>query len=81
MNLDTTPIGSEQKYFALWPNAPKVRVNIFHPCMRIFGTGQSDLARVLASGIGAVYTTSVLRQRPDKGAVYNVELTHLEEGS
>ena len=35
---------------------------------------------VTPSGLGTVYTTSVVRQRPDQGGVRNVALIDLDEG-
>lgn len=39
-----------------------------------------DLDWVAPSGGGTVYTTSVVRQRPDQGGVRNVALIDLDEG-
>jgi uncharacterized OB-fold protein len=39
-----------------------------------------DLAWVKPSGLGTVYTTSVVRQRPEQGGTRNVALIDLDEG-
>lgn len=44
------------------------------------GTGADDLEWVEASGDGTVYSTTVVRQRPEKGGNYNVALIDLAEG-
>ena len=53
---------------------------VFYPRVVMPKTGAEDLEWVPASGKGVVYATSVVRQRPEKGGVYNVALIDLEEG-
>jgi uncharacterized OB-fold protein len=43
-------------------------------------TGLPDLDWVEASGQGVVYSTTVVRQRPEKGGSYNISLVELSEG-
>ena len=42
--------------------------------------GSTDLKWVAASGRATVYSTSVVRQKPEDGPDYNVALVDLEEG-
>jgi hypothetical protein len=53
---------------------------VFYPRSLMPGTGERDLEWVEASGRGVVYSTTVIRRRPDKGGDYNVALVELEEG-
>jgi len=53
---------------------------VFYPRVLVPGTGESDLEWVEASGRGTVYSTTVVRQRPEKGGNYNVALIDLDEG-
>lgn len=52
----------------------------FYPRVMAPGTGAVDLEWVEASGRGTVYTTTVVRQRPERGGNYNVALIDLAEG-
>jgi uncharacterized OB-fold protein len=42
--------------------------------------GASELKWVEPTGRGVVYSTSVVRQKPEKGGDYNVALIELDEG-
>jgi len=53
---------------------------VFYPRVAAPGTGERDLEWVEASGHGTVYSTTVVRNRPEKGGDYNVALIDLEEG-
>jgi len=53
---------------------------VFYPRVAAPGTGERDLEWVEASGHGTVYSTTVVRNRPEKGGDYNVALVDLEEG-
>lgn len=53
---------------------------VFYPRVIEPGTGNADLEWVEASGDGTVYSTTVVRQRPEKGGAYNVCLVDLAEG-
>jgi uncharacterized OB-fold protein len=53
---------------------------VFYPRVAAPGTGETDLEWVEASGHGTVYSTTVVRNRPEKGGDYNVALIDLEEG-
>ena len=55
-------------------------VHVFYPRVAVPGSGESDLEWVEASGAGTVYSTTVVRNRPDKGGDYNVALIELAEG-
>lgn len=44
------------------------------------GTGGTDLEWIEASGLGTVYSTTTIRQRPEKGGDYNLALVDLDEG-
>ena len=52
---------------------------IFYPRVASPGTGSTDLEWVQASGLGTVYSTTVIRQKPPK-ADYNLALIDLAEG-
>jgi len=54
--------------------------HIFYPRVMCNYCGSADLKWVEPSGRGVVYSTSVVRQKPDKGGDYNVALIELEEG-
>lgn len=53
---------------------------VFYPRVIEPGTGNADLEWVEASGDGTVYSSTVVRQRPEKGGAYNVCLVDLAEG-
>jgi uncharacterized OB-fold protein len=53
---------------------------VFYPRVAAPCTGERDLEWVEASGHGTVYSTTVVRNRPEKGGDYNVALVDLEEG-
>lgn len=55
-------------------------VHVFYPRLAVPGSGESDLEWVEASGAGEVYSTTVVRNRPDKGGDYNIALIDLAEG-
>ena len=52
---------------------------IFYPRIAEPGTGATDLEWVEASGLGTVYSTTVIRQKPPN-ADYNLALIDLQEG-
>lgn len=52
---------------------------VFPPRIAEPGTGDTDLEWIEASGLGTVYSTSVMRERPPK-ASYNIALIDLDEG-
>jgi uncharacterized protein len=52
---------------------------VFYPRVAAPQTGATDLEWVKASGLGTVYSTTVIRQKPPK-MDYNVALIDLEEG-
>lgn len=54
--------------------------HVFYPRQLCNHCGSSDLKWVAPSGRGTVYSTSVVRRRPDKGGDYNIALIDLEEG-
>lgn len=53
---------------------------VFYPRLAAPGSGARDLEWVEASGKGTVYSTTVVRRRPEKGGDYNVALIDLAEG-
>ncbi len=53
---------------------------VFYPRAVEPGTGAVDLEWAPASGEGVVYSTTVVRRRPDRGGDYNVALIDLAEG-
>lgn len=54
--------------------------HIFFPRVVCTHCGSSDLAWVAPSGRGTVYSTTVLRKRPEAGGNLNIALIDLEEG-
>lgn len=54
--------------------------HLFYPRTLAPGSGAADLEWVEASGRGTVHSTTVVRQRPEKGGDYNIALIDLEEG-
>ncbi len=52
---------------------------VFYPRMLAPGTGEEDLEWVEPSGLGSVYSTTVVRQRPPN-ADYNIAIVELDEG-
>lgn len=54
--------------------------HVFYPRRLAPGTGADDLEWVEASGDGVVYSTTVSRQRPEKGGDQNIALIDLAEG-
>ncbi|WP_193087476.1 Zn-ribbon domain-containing OB-fold protein [Advenella sp. FME57] len=54
--------------------------SIFYPRMICPHCGSDDLQWYEPSGKGTVYSTTVVRNKPEKGGDYNVALIDLEEG-
>jgi hypothetical protein len=54
--------------------------SFFYPRPLCVHCGSADWAWVDASGKGTVYSTSVVRQRPEDGPDYNIALIDLAEG-
>lgn len=52
----------------------------FYPRVLCRHCGSKDLSDVPAGGRGTVYSTSVVRQKPEQGGDYNIALIDLEEG-
>ncbi len=53
--------------------------HVFYPRLAEPGTGLADLEWVAPSGLGVVYSTTVMRSRPPEPS-YNVALIDLDEG-
>lgn len=54
--------------------------HVFYPRALCPFCGSASLSWVRPSGIGRVYATTTIRQRPERGPHYNVCLVDLEEG-
>jgi len=54
--------------------------HIFYPRTLCPVCGSSDLKCIEASGKGEVYSTTTIRQAPDKGGDYNLSMVTLAEG-
>ena len=54
--------------------------HVFYPRVLCPECGASQLDWVRPSGIGTVYSTTVVRRKPADGGDYNVALISLEEG-
>ena len=53
---------------------------IHYPRLLCTACGSDALETVEASGSGTVYSTSVIRRRPERGGDYNIALVDLDEG-
>jgi len=53
---------------------------VFQPRVLSPFTGEPTLDWVDASGLGTVYSTTVIRRRPEQGGDYNLVLVDLDEG-
>jgi len=53
--------------------------HVFYPRMAMPGSGETEMDWVEASGLGTVYSTTVIRQKPP-AANYNLALIDLSEG-
>lgn len=53
---------------------------IFYPRLLCTECGASDLNWQQAKGSGTVYSTTVVRRKPDQGGDYNVAVVELAEG-
>ena len=87
MNTDAPGNGPEKEFFDflsqghfMIQRSKSSGEYVFYPRVVMPKTGAEDLEWVPASGKGVVYATSVVRQRPEKGGIYNVALIDLEEG-
>ena len=54
--------------------------HIFYPRVLCTGCGSTELKWIEPSGRGVVYSTCVVRRKPERGGNYNVALIDLEEG-
>lgn len=54
--------------------------HVFYPRAVCPKCGSMALSWVQASGAGTVYSTSTVRQRPERGGDYNVAIVELAEG-
>ena len=54
--------------------------HVFYPRIAAPVSGARDLEWVEASGKGTVYSTTVVRRRPEQGGDFNIALIDLEEG-
>ena len=54
--------------------------HIFYPRYLCPACGSSNLSWIKPSGAGTVYSTTVMRRRPEAGGDYNVCLVQLNEG-
>lgn len=52
----------------------------FYPRVCEPGTGERALDWVEASGLGRVYSTTIVRQKPEQGGDYGLSLIDLDEG-
>lgn len=54
--------------------------HVFYPRLLCPACGAAELTCVEASGAGEVYSTTTIRQAPDKGGDYNLAIVALAEG-
>lgn len=55
-------------------------LHVFYPRLSCPSCGARDLAWTEASGAGTVFSTTVMRRRPEQGGDYNVCIVELDEG-
>ena len=84
---EAAPLGPEAQFRAfldqgkfMIQRSRSTGVYVFYPRVAAPGTGELDLEWVEASGDGVVYSTTAVRNRPEKGGNYNVALIDLAEG-
>lgn len=53
---------------------------VFYPRLLCTGCGASDLEWQAADGGGTVYSTTIVRRKPESGGDYNVAIVELKEG-
>ena len=87
MSVETAGPGPEQTFFDHLANGEfhlqhctSCSKAVFYPRAICPHCSADALESRAASGDGVVYATSVVRQRPEKGGVYNVALIDLAEG-
>lgn len=87
MSAESAGPGPEQTYFDHLANGEfhlqhctSCSKAVFYPRAICPHCSADALESRPASGDGVVYATSVVRQRPEKGGVYNVALIDLAEG-
>lgn len=61
--------------------SPAADKYVFYPRILCPHTGSPDLEWRDVSGKGTVYSTSVIRRRPESGGNYNIAIVALEEGA
>jgi uncharacterized OB-fold protein len=54
--------------------------HVHYPRLLCTHCGSDKLLQIEAAGTGTVYSTSVIRQRPESGGDYNIALIDLDEG-
>lgn len=54
--------------------------HVFYPRLLSPYSGSGELAWVEASGEGVVYSTTTIRQKPERGGDYNLSIVELAEG-
>ncbi len=54
--------------------------HVFYPRVLCPDCGSPRLGWIRASGRGTVYSTAVIRQRPERGPHYNIAIVELAEG-
>jgi uncharacterized protein len=62
-------------------HCPGCARQIFYPRAVCPYCGGTSLEWRRASGAGTVYSTTIVRQRPERGGDYNVAIVELEEGA
>jgi uncharacterized OB-fold protein len=55
-------------------------VHVFYPRLLCPACGSSSLSWIAPSGAGTVYSTTVMRRKPDSGGDFNVAVIELREG-
>jgi len=84
---DTAPQGAEAQYRQaldqgrfLIQHCAGCNRPVFYPRMICPHCGADDLTWIEPDGRGAVYSTTVVRRKPEAGGDYNVALIDLQEG-
>jgi uncharacterized OB-fold protein len=61
-------------------HSPSADAHVFYPREIVPGTGERDLEWVAPSGLGTLYSFTVVNRRAEQGGPYNVAVVELDEG-
>ena len=61
-------------------HSPSAGRHVYYPRELVPGTGETDLEWVAPSGLGTVYSFTIVNRREEQGGPYNVVVVELDEG-